>query len=566
MIKFNWLLYLSAFFLIANNSYAEQPNNVQWDMYDNHPVYWGAGKVYEINYDKGTRGATTEGKAKVYTSTGKNNCTAAVFVVFLKPIEVKESIIKFSFLSKAKQPVDNISLVVFTDKGDRSWPVSILPDQGKWNDFCVKITDIDPSLKKAKIRRIQIAQSLIPGGEVHANTEPHTLKIRGMRLVKDKNRTNVAVKKFDYSVDSARLANHYDWIKNDGVRGAYVQSWGTFDNIKHLANLKATGFNLVMPTCGLLQPPYAAVEHWAKLCKDAGLRLMPIIKTNEVSGLNEIKVKLGEKWQPMIAATGEKTQLPCPGCEAYWQMYLENLVNFAKAHKDVEGLVFDIEFYGSAKSAYNRANLCFCDKCMMNFFKQEKIGIDISSIPAQKRWNFLSSKKKLFAYEEMQKQVVKEFFSKVRRAVRKENPKLIFAIAFNLPHTFYDTGLCQGLGTPEQPLLMMTELTYRLDSSERGLDITRDIESNCDVYGICVPGIWLNLYQPDTLKKLCKDYITKGKRGYWIWTTSMLTPAAQKVKGPPMSYAVPDGTTIQQYWEAFRKGNQAKPAKGKRRK
>lgn len=242
--------------------------------------------------------------------------------------------------------------------------------------------------------------------------------------------------------------------------------------------------------------------------------------------------------------------MTCPLDWNYWrdEMISRGLVA-AKVSREYPniGVKYDFEMYISDGTHYPGA--CMCDECFNDFtafLKKELPDIDTSKISADKRNAWLTANDLLAVYSRYQEQKVTEIITRVEQALHKVNPDLVISY---LPAFEWFPGMTRGFGTPEQPVLICSELEYIPGYSPVVIERKEKVDKG-GYPGLYMPGLWLTKHTPENTRS--HAYNSAGNAdGYWVYTIDSLS-------GYPLPESLQNTILAEQdYWDAYKTANAA---------
>ena len=239
---------------------------------------------------------------------------------------------------------------------------------------------------------------------------------------------------------------------------------------------------------------------------------------------------------------------PCPRDEQYWQqVVLDRILITARLSLDwpILGHVIDFEMYQSDTERY--PGPCLCDTCLDDFLKEFLPDLHMRGIPARERKVWLDINGLGAVYKRFMERDVARITTRIERAVHEANPDLMLGY---MPHFERIPGLTRGLGTPEQPVVILSELEY-VEGFSPAMEERRARVAAEGYPALYCPGIFMTEHRFETLRAHFYR-MAQGADGYWIYCMEILW--SPEMTGP---YALDEGKTRADYWGACRDANTA---------
>ena len=213
--------------------------------------------------------------------------------------------------------------------------------------------------------------------------------------------------------------------------------------------------------------------------------------------------------------TEHSLALPCPLTEEYWNNEMLSRFEVIAKHPQIIGVVFDMEMYSGGSTSY--PGPCLCDKCVDKFAYSEKRGTVETRIADESQNSRKDYLLKNCIYEEYVKWYqgeITKITTKLREKLHSVNPDLIIGV---MPTIEWVGGMAKGLGTPEMPLMIFMEDTYK------GVlpitNVKKAFAQKNDMNAVFAVGLWsnndsaINTYNFATKVKGTQPYDV----GYWIY-------------------------------------------------
>ncbi len=332
-----------------------------------------------------------------------------------------------------------------------------------------------------------------------------------------------------------------------GIRAAYWGIGTKGEAREQLELLAAHGLNTAL----VKDVNYVLREDlwrdWGKLAEKRHVQLFSVIN---FKGRRESEY-LAASFRPFVNRSGTMfSQTPCPLDSEYWEASIgsrfRQLARLAKT-TPLTGLLFDTEMYLTDFPLYS--DVCFCDQCWQDFSQTVGWGAEI---PREERGEYLDAHQAGADYVELQEKHLNEIVRGIAAEVYAIAPELQMGfLAYR--DTWFHHSLIKGLGTPDSPILVFSELSYVVGFSQylqRELQSVApqspDADTNQQVHYI--PGIWLGRFFPEDIASQVYALATHAK-GYWVFTADSLWPGGQNSG----AYALHGNAEA--YWAALKKAN-----------
>jgi hypothetical protein len=286
-------------------------------------------------------------------------------------------------------------------------------------------------------------------------------------------------------------------------------------------------------------------QAWGQIAGKYDIQMMPVLNFAVPRELRETP----GSYRPYVTRDGEVYQkTPCPADETYWNVVIgERFARLAELATTtaITGVAFDTEMYGSDISLYT--DLCYCDACWQEFMNAEpSFDPNAASLGKEARFDYLITHQLLQRYTMVQWERVRTILSQIEQRVHRIHPHLQLGFLCYLHNWFY-MALVQGLGTPENPVLVFSESSYVLGYTPY-VDQERDKVLGNQQIVRYIPGLWLSRFFPHDLPAQLTDLATHTD-GYWIYTADSIWTDDPKSKGESVH------GSSQEYWSAIKKAN-----------
>ena len=336
------------------------------------------------------------------------------------------------------------------------------------------------------------------------------------------------------------LSGAFDWVRRDRIRAlySYVGRWKDQELLDHTV---ASGFNCLvvhtMSTAHSEEGWPGEVRRWAQVEKERGLHI--IFSWPFGSDERYGNTQFGA-YQP--GGPTQWTHTPCPLSREYWERVVGDRALTA-AQAGVTGMVVDMEMYGADSTRYRGP--CYCDDCWGRFVAEHLEGVKPGDVALADRPAWTAGNGLADDYARWHQLQVSSILRGIRQRVHEANPRFILG---NLLGPESLPGLARGFGTPSMPALIFSELEY--GGSVKGVPgHIKQLEDE-GYPALYVPGLWIKPITPPQLPALVAR-VGPPSAGYWIWSSAAFSA------DPGTVYAHAEGYTHDEYWEAFRRSNQA---------
>ena len=238
----------------------------------------------------------------------------------------------------------------------------------------------------------------------------------------------------------------------------------------------------------------------------------------------------------------------CPRDEHYWnEVVRDRLLITAELSLTLPilGQITDFEMYLSDTSRY--PGPCLCDACFAGFTREFLPSRSVRDVPLEMRQAWLELNDAEAVYAQYMEREIEGIVTRVEQAVHAVNPDFILGY---FPHFERLPGLTRGLGTPEQPVIVFDEKTYRTGMSPHIENVQRRIRDGGFPALYC-PGLFVTTHRLPTVRDQLYETASVSE-GFWIY-------CMEPFWGAPMegAYAFDPGTTRDDYWQAIREAGAA---------
>ena len=317
----------------------------------------------------------------------------------------------------------------------------------------------------------------------------------------------------------AKLHPKLAWIERDGVLAA----WGhaVDDTEAYLRKLKTSGFNLVIygftGSIGRQEHKQKFLENVVR-CATAADRAGIALMIGRQYGTNHADPY--RRFRPMFGDLHKRSG--CPLDREYLQRHMfqyvpEILEIDRRADCRIDGFHMDFEMYGSDDTYYGSP--CVCDDCFRRYLRRTRPSADqlFQTIQPGSRGSWLKSKSLAGHYAAWFELRIGRQYEELQRQAHRRKPEFLFSYA---PFFRWLPGLTRGLGTPQVPCLVFSELEYKTGVTDAALRMKDAIRAR-GFPGIYLPGLWLQWHRPDAVARSALRGLVGGD-GMWLWDATGL--------------------------------------------
>ena len=221
---------------------------------------------------------------------------------------------------------------------------------------------------------------------------------------------------------------------------------------EHVAEIKATGFNAVVPRIGA--DDNARVERVARMAAEQGMFYLPWIR-----GTRE------EKGDPSLRATdarGRHGNLASPNADALWNYWEDRVLFYAKLAAEVPsvlGVFLDFENYDTVKIGGGMCYTLSYDEPILRRFC-EAAGLALPNPLPEDRAEWLERQKQTQAFQDFQVNGWRSRARALRQAVDAIAPHFQFVVYPASQSLFIKEAIWREWHTPAAPLVMAEVETY----------------------------------------------------------------------------------------------------------
>ncbi|HHX40134.1 MAG TPA: hypothetical protein GX715_09235 [Armatimonadetes bacterium] len=221
---------------------------------------------------------------------------------------------------------------------------------------------------------------------------------------------------------------------------------------EHVAEIKAAGFNVVVPRTGADENE--RVERVARMAMEQGLFYMPWIRGTRV-----------ETGDPKLRATdelGRTGSLASPNADALWDYWRDRILFYARLSREVPsvlGVFLDFENYDRVKIGGGMCYTLSYDEPILRQFAQAR-GLSLPDPLPANRAEWLEKQGQTKAFEEFQVGRWRERARKLRQEVDALNPRFQFVVYPATHSLFIREAVWREWHTKQAPLIMAEVDTY----------------------------------------------------------------------------------------------------------
>ena len=327
--------------------------------------------------------------------------------------------------------------------------------------------------------------------------------------------------KDSYMVEWDGIADHYDWIRDEKIRGAYG-SISYYDDAAEnniLNKLEPTGVNTII--MNLLGGPESGAYDYTTM--EGNKKMMDFVAEwdSKWDYPTFIKINFGDnglvgnteygQFHPGIPLDSYFT-IPCTLSDEYWEEQLMKRAEMIAGYDFVEGIVLDFEMYSGGKSQYT--SKCMCDLCWNKYLDEKNLKGEWETVAAENRNEYLKNNGKIDAYNTWFEGKVTERFMEIRERIHAVNPEMLISY---FPAYEWIPGMTKGLGTPEKPVIVFSENEYWGSLADTAANMQL-IKEN-DIPAIYCPGLFPGagaLTPESTTLKISQAAPTTT--GFWMYS------------------------------------------------
>lgn len=238
---------------------------------------------------------------------------------------------------------------------------------------------------------------------------------------------------------------------------------------EHVAEIKAAGFNVVVPRIGA--DDNARVERVARMAMDQGMFYMPWIRgTRTDEGDPDLRV---------TDALGNVGELASPNADALWDYWRDRVLFYANLSKDVPsvmGVFMDFENYSPSHIGGGMCYPLLYDEPVMARFAEAN-GLQLPDPLPADRAKWIADLGLTDAFQSFQVGSWRERARKLREEVDAVNPRFQFVVYPASQSLFIKEAVWKEWHTAQAPLVMAEVETYwrRHYALDMALDHVREI-------------------------------------------------------------------------------------------
>ncbi len=284
-----------------------------------------------------------------------------------------------------------------------------------------------------------------------------------------------------------------------------------------------------------------ALRAWSQACSAHNLLLLPTFDLwgeRERRGAGNYRVYV-DRDKPVPDA-------PCPlNPSVYDALVHRRLVELARLSTQlpIAGAILDVELYASSFNVF--PDVCTCDSCWQSYraLRESAGETEAPDLPVSQRWKFLSESGQLSVYRRFTTETIAWLAGRTRREVASIAPTFVIGMSLGDVSVPYTRGLVKGLGTPDNPVWVLTEQTYENGYTGYVPDTIKRFAAEGRHVRL-VTGIWQGKFPTANLPEQYY-HCAKASAGYFIYSVGHLNGAG------PGRLPEPD----EAYWNAMRTAN-----------
>lgn len=323
-----------------------------------------------------------------------------------------------------------------------------------------------------------------------------------------------------YMIDWDGVADHYNWIRDEKIRALYgaaeiigEEPGGVVERVQE-AGCNTLFLNLISSDKDYTTPEGTQdiLNYISENMSKYDMRVF-------------VKINFGDNGYTRNNAFGtyhpgiykaSYTNTPDPLSEEYWERQIVERALMIAAQPAFTGIILDFEMYSGGASSYS--SNCMCDNCWKKFRTAKGYTGEWEEVEAADRSQYLAEKAKTPEYDAWYLNEMVRLFTNVREKVHAVNPNVIFGY---MPAFEWVEGMTRGLGTPEKPVIVLSEQEYwgSLADTQPRMQLIRDEEYPA----LYLPGLFpgtgaLSPQQLEEKIKLCAPTTA----GFWMYAAQTI--------------------------------------------
>ncbi len=325
------------------------------------------------------------------------------------------------------------------------------------------------------------------------------------------------------------------------LRAGYMNA--SKSNMDLLPKMASVGMNAALPKIDIVAPlppdSVNVLRSWAERCGRYNLAFLPVLNWWTAEHRRYLP-----RFDRVVTDGGKVLgKAPCPYTADFWETWIvPRLLGTLQVigRRPLAGLLVDLEMYEAEYSSYDRG--CYCDRCYSRYMEAK--GLQAALPPPADRANKIKNAGDLKFYESLQQEAVRRHAANCRTRIHNIRPGLrlgALQLDISLP---FQKGVALGWGTPQLPVLCLTENTYAkghstyIASAQKSF---RELGAHADL----LVGIWQSKFPPENMAEQL-FFCARDSYGFWIYTLETFAN--------PDYHPLPGGSDA--YWTAIRRATQ----------
>lgn len=332
-----------------------------------------------------------------------------------------------------------------------------------------------------------------------------------------------------------------DWIRRDKIRAGWIYAK---DGVERLAFFKSHGMNALITHAGTPE----TFTLWAQAARRADMRLFGVVGASfdgAAAGMRRC-----------VFGNGYESVVPCPQEERYWREVLTATAcrvarESLEPDRLIAGVLIDWELYANSRlgGQIYFTEACFCNHCWNGFLQATGRAGEAAALAARERLPWLKAQGLAEDYQARLQEGVRDQARAMRAAVSAIRPGFLLGF-YPVPHNWHLRGVAQGLGTPEEPLILWATSTYGGRGPDAIADTWKQDFLEQGIHAYYCGGMLLRQYSAANLATNLVE-IARKTDGYWLFTVHTLCIKEEDQRG---DYHLCAGTP-DEYLAAIRRGN-----------
>ena len=332
-----------------------------------------------------------------------------------------------------------------------------------------------------------------------------------------------------------------DWIRREKIRAGWIYAK---DGVERLAFFKNHGMNALITHAGNPE----SFTLWAQAARRADMRLVGVVGASfdgAAAGMRRC-----------VFANGYESVVPCPQEERYWREVLtETACRVARESLEpdrlIAGVLIDWELYANSRlgGQIYFTDACFCDHCWNSFLQDKGRAAEAAAPAPGERLSWLKAQGLAEDYQARLQERVRDQARAMRAAVSAVRPGFLLGF-YPVPHNWHLRGVAQGLGNPDEPVVLWATSTYGGGGPGAIADTWKQDLLDQGIHAFYCGGMLLRQYSAANLAANLVE-IARKTDGYWLFTVHTLCIKEEDQRG---DYHLCAGTP-EEYLAAIRRGN-----------